>query len=267
MTKPMTTRSALRGSLVRSLGIVASLSAALTLSACGVILPNTSGGDPETGAVRTKTAKPSTAAPAKEETPSSVRRKTSAPSTAAKPSSSPSPTAKATWSNPSIKFYNEDTSIWYQNDDVVNLDAAGESGNIEGYITNNRACFGYVTRDTKQAIWALRGDDKALSETRANRRESIMTDYSAQDPVVVDLVRDDNGTMAGYERVFSTTVNFEDVGPRPYEGYRFDRVVGDYGFEFAILLLCEAGSNLTVEQWHQILSGVRLEGIDAGAME
>jgi len=82
----------------------------------------------------------------------------------------------------------------------------------------------------------------------------------------VEAVRDDSGTLPGYEETFSVTVNFSDAPNTPMDGYRFDRRVGEKGFTFEVMLLCPQGSLIGLDQWHTILGGIRLQGIDAGAM-
>ena len=82
----------------------------------------------------------------------------------------------------------------------------------------------------------------------------------------MEAVRDDSGTLPGYEETFSVTVNFSDAPNTPMDGYRFDRRVGEKGFALEVMLLCPQGSLIGLDQWHTILGGIRLQGIDAGAM-
>ena len=82
----------------------------------------------------------------------------------------------------------------------------------------------------------------------------------------MEAVRDDSGTFPGYEETFSVTANFSDSPNTPMDGYRFDRRVGEKGFTFEVMLLCPQGSLIGLDQWHTILGGIRIQGIDAGAM-
>ncbi|MCR2052086.1 hypothetical protein NSA19_04325 [Actinomyces bowdenii] len=263
-----------RPGALRLMAAAMCLSTALALSACGA-LGGSSGSSgsstpsPGSHAVAKRTDKgspaPASSAPAHKGT--GVKTKDpKAPKETQAASPSPSPTPSPTWPNPTIKFYNEDTSIWYQDDRVVNLDAVGSSGNLEGYRTNNGVCMGYVSREASQRVWSLRGDDALLSSVLIDRKQNVFTDYSAQGVVGADYVRDDDGTMPGYELAFTATMNFDDGSSEPVEGYRFARTVGDSGFQFEVMLMCRAGHNITVDQWHTVLSGLRLEGIDAKEM-
>ncbi|MBO3724531.1 hypothetical protein J5X07_05730 [Actinomyces bowdenii] len=250
------------------------LTTALALSACGPLggasgSSNSSTSSPGGNAVAKRTDKgtpaPSASAPASSGT--GVRTKDPKdPEKTQAASPSPSPTTSPTWSAPSIKFYNEDTSIWYQDDGVVNLDAIDSSGNLEGYRTNSGQCIGYVSREASERVWSLRGDDAMLSSVLIKREQDVFSDYSAQGVVGADYVRDDGGTMPGYELAFTTNMKYDDGSTEAMEGYRFARTVGDSGFQFEVMLLCRAGHNLTVDQWHTVLAGLRLEGIDAKEM-
>ena len=240
------------------------LSAALSLSACGSDgSPATSPRSPRTSSASSPSASPS---PSHSGVTLSQRTEAAEPPSDSEASASPSPTASATWSTPSIKFYNEDTSIWHQDDSVVNLDSVSSDGNIEGYRTNNNACFGFVTRETSQRVWSQRGNDDLSSSILIERKQQVLSDYNAQGAVAVDHVRDDGGTMQGYELAFSATMNYVDAPAEPVEGYRFARTVGDSGFQFEVMVLCQSGRNLSVDQWHTLLGGLRLEGLDAQAM-
>lgn len=260
-----------RPGALRLMAAAMCLSTALALSACGALGGSSGSSTPSPGgnAVAERTDK-GTAAPASSAPPRSgngVRTKDpKAPQETQAAGPSPSPTPSPTWSNPTIKFYNEDTSIWYQDDSVVNLDAVDSAGNIEGYRTNSGTCIGFVSREASQRVWSLRGDDALLSSVLIERQQEVFSDYSAQGMVGSDYVRDDGGTMPGYELAFTTNMKYDDGSTEAMEGYRFARTVGDSGFQFEVMLLCKAGSNLSVDQWHTVLSGLRLEGIDAKEM-
>lgn len=259
-----------RPAALRLLTASVCLSAALALSACGPTGSSGSSGSSSASASASHggvtLAERTGAAEDSGSTSTAESRPTTQEPTEPATSAAPSPTASATWSTPSIKFYNEDTSIWYQDDNVVNLDSVSSDGNIEGYRTNNNACFGFVTRETSQRVWSQRGNDDLSSSILIERKQQVLSDYNAQGAVAVDLVRDDGGTMQGYELAFSATMNYVDAPAEPVEGYRFARTVGDSGFQFEVMVLCQSGRNLSVDQWHTLLGGLRLEGLDAQAM-
>ena len=85
-------------------------------------------------------------------------------------------------------------------------------------------------------------------------------------PSPVEAVRDDNGTMPGYEVGFSGSVNFSNAPNTPVVGYRFSRTVGKEGYVLNVGLVCQTDTPASLEQWHTILAGIRVQGIDAGAM-
>lgn len=247
---------------LRLLTVALCLSATLSLSACG------SDGSPNTSprSSRTSSAPSPSASPSHSGVTLSQRTDAAELPSNSEASASPSPTASPTWSTPSIKFYNEDTSIWHQDDSVVNLDSVSSDGNIEGYRSNNNACIGFVSRETSQRVWSQRGNDSLSSTILIERQQQVMSDYNAQGAVAVDHVRDDGGTMQGYELAFTATMNYVDAPAEPVEGYRFARTVGDSGFQFEVMVICQSGHNLSVDQWHTLLGGLRLEGLDAQAM-
>ena len=51
-----------------------------------------------------------------------------------------------------MKFYNEDTSVWYQDDSIANPDAVTDQGNIEGFRTHDGNCQGIEKRDISEKI-------------------------------------------------------------------------------------------------------------------
>ena len=193
------------------------------------------------------------------------------------PSKSPSPTASAstpspsatTWTAPSVTVSSEDSSVWTHDDERIKKDSAGPNGTIDGYTVNaNPACFGYVSTSAEERYYSLRGvGDDIQSKAALKSQQTIFSGYqTTQGPNQVDAVRDDSGTLPGYEETFSVTVNFSDAPNTPMDGYRFDRRVGEKGFAVEVMLLCPQGSLIGLDQWHTILGGIRLQGIDAGAM-
>lgn len=193
------------------------------------------------------------------------------------PSKSPSPTASAstpspsatTWTAPSVTVSSEDSSVWTHDDERIKKDSAGPNGTIDGYTVNaNPACFGYVSTSAEERYYSLRGvGDDIQSKAALKSQQTIFSGYqTTQGPNPVEAVRDDSGTLPGYEETFSVTVNFSDAPNTPMDGYRFDRRVGEKGFAVEVMLLCPQGSLIGLDQWHTILGGIRLQGIDAGGM-
>lgn len=180
----------------------------------------------------------------------------------------PAPTvsAAAPWTPPDLKFYNEDYSVWYQDDSVVNTDAVTEHGNIEGYRTYSGSCIGYETRDISPEIHGLGLDDDTMSASLVEVRETTITNYAETNRTTLSLVRDDGGTMEGYSITWSGVFTYDDGTSENVEGYHFARAVGEAGLEFSVLAMCQAGHSITPEQWHTILSGIRIEGLSAGTM-
>ena len=191
-----------------------------------------------------------------------------APSTTPPPIPSATPSA-TTRTAPNVTITNEDTSVWAHDDERIKKDSAGPNGTIDGYTVNaNPACFGYISTTAEERYYSLRGvGDDIQSKAALKSQQTIFSGYqTTQGPNQVDAVRDDSGTLPGYEETFSVTVNFSDAPNTPMDGYRFDRRVGEKGFALEVMLLCPQGSLIGLDQWHTILGGIRLQGIDAGAM-
>ena len=126
------------------------------------------------------------------------------------PSKSPSPTASAstpspsatTWTAPSVTVSSEDSSVWTHDDERIKKDSAGPNGTIDGYTVNaNPACFGYVSTSAEERYYSLRGvGDDIQSKAALKSQQTIFSDYqTTQGPNPVDAVRDDSGTLPGYE--------------------------------------------------------------------
>ncbi|MDO4899101.1 hypothetical protein [Actinomyces sp.] len=174
---------------------------------------------------------------------------------------------KEAWSAPSLKFYNEDTSVWYQDDSVVNTDSVSDKGNIEGFRTWDHACIGYETRDISERIHYLGLDDDTMSSLLVAVSDSVISDYNETGRETLDLVRDDGGTMEGYSVTWTGTFNYDDGTSESVEGYKFARAVGEAGLDFSVEIICSSGNNVSASQWHTILSGIRIEGLKAGKMD
>lgn len=169
------------------------------------------------------------------------------------------------WSPPDLKFHNENWSYWYQDDSVTNQEAITENGNLEGYRTYSHTCVGFARRDISIAVYNSTLDDATLSDVRVDGSIEV-DDYAETARETVSLVRSDAGNLEGYNATFTGTVS-DGSSTIPVTGYRFARTVKSYGLNFEVMLTCRQGTELSLEQWHEILSGIRIEGLDATTME
>ena len=178
------------------------------------------------------------------------------------PSASPTP-----WTAPSLKFYNEDTSVWYQDDSIANPDAVTDQGNIEGFRTHDGNCQGIEKRDISEKIHDNPLSDDEMSSFLVDVKDSNISDVSETSRETVDRVRDDGGTMDGYSIGWTGTFTSQDGESQEVEGYKFARAVGDAGLKFSVMAMCRKGSSMTSDQWQTILGGIRIEGLTAGKMK
>ena len=107
--------------------------------------------------------------------------------------------------------------------------------------------------------------DEEKSASLAGTRLSNVDSFTETSREKVSLVRDDGGTMEGYNITYTGTYAWAD-GTTAVTGYRFARAVGAAGLNFAVMLMCVDGEQLSPDQWHEVLSGIRIEGLSAGAM-
>ncbi|MBW3069299.1 MULTISPECIES: hypothetical protein [unclassified Actinomyces] len=269
MTSPRTPRRPSARRATRALALALCLTSGLALAACGSGSGKASESTAASGgsglSLRASTQEPiPTLTPTPTPSPSSGVG-LSARSSEAPPSATPQQTEEP-WSPPTLKFYNEDTSVWYQDDSVVNTDAVSSNGNIEGYRTWDNACIGYETRDISERIHDLGLDDDTMSSLLVPVNDSVITDYNETGRETLDLVRDDGGTMEGYSVTWTGTFNYDDGTTESVEGYKFARAVGNAGLDFSVEIICSSGRNVSAAQWHTILSGIRIEGLKAGKM-
>jgi len=135
-------------------------------------------------------------------------------------------------------------------------------------VNSNQDCFGYIATDINERYFITRNTigDKELSDIAIRHQPKLFSDYQiTQGPTAVEAVHDDSGTFPGYEAAFSTTATISDT-PTPIDGYRFNRRVGERGIGVEVMLMCPQGTLIGLDQWHTILAGIRVQGIDAGAM-
>ena len=237
-------------SRARRLTLGLCLAVSLTLSACGPA---------HKGQLRVEPARASAEA--------SASSSATSPRTSSSPPSK-SPSAPATWSRPSVTFANEDTSVWSRNDDLADTSKNSNDLHIEGYEFNDgKGCQGYISQYVSEEYFTPHPIDGLQSMTDVSIKTDDYTTYqTTSTPSPVEAVRDDNGTIPGYEVGFSGNVNFSNAPNTPVVGYRFSRTVGKEGYVLNVGLVCQTNTPASLEQWHTILAGIRVQGIDAGAM-
>ena len=252
---------------VRALAAGLCLAVCLALSAC-IIDRGSTQSEGSDDSEQTRSSAPSPSAPRGP----IVSRRTDQPSpgaTSAAPSAAPTtsaPTAAPTpWTAPSLKFYNENWDYWYQDDSVTNQSSITSQGNLEGYRTYSGRCIGFIVRDISETTHLSPLSDEEKSSILAGTRLSNVDSFTETSRERVSLVRDDGGTMEGYNITYTGTYNWAD-GATAVTGYRFARAVSTAGLNFAALLMCVDGDQMSPDQWHEILSGIRIEGLSAGAM-
>ena len=237
-------------SRARRLTLGLCLAASLTLSACGPA---------HKGQLRVE--------PARAPTEASASSSATSPRTSSSPPSK-APSAPATWSRPSVTFTNEDTSVWSRNDDLADTSKNSNDLHSEGYEFNDgKGCQGYISQQISEEFFSSTPTDGLDSKTFVTSKSGdFATFQTTSAPSIVEAVRDNNGTMPGYEVSFSGNVNFSDAPNTPVVGYRFNRIVEKEGYALYAVVFCPTDSSASLDQWHTILAGIRVQGVDAGAM-
>lgn len=245
-------------SAVRALAAGLCLAVCLTLSACVI----NRGSTRSKGPAEPEQTRSSASSPSSPRGPI-VSRRTDQPSpeaTSAAPTADPTP-----WTAPNLKFYNENWNYWYQDDSVTNQDSITSQGNLEGYRTYSGRCVGFISRDISETTRLSARSDDEKSSSLAGAGEVNVSSFTETSREKVSLVRDDGGTMEGYNITYTGTYSWAD-GTTAVTGYRFARAVSAAGLNFAVMLMCVDGEQMSADQWHEVLSGIRIEGLSAGAM-
>lgn len=242
-----------RSRTLRALAAATSLVAALSLSGCGI------------GGAATSTTSAAQTTAAGGDSGGVLSDSTSEPTLPPKPT--PSPTASTPPAPPAsnVKFYVEDHTYWYQDDSITNQDAVSGSGNLQGFRTHQGGCLGYVKRDIEAIAYGTTLDDATLTDIWVGGNSEKLDNFTETGRETIALVRDDSGYMEGMNISFTGTYNSAD-GATPVTGYHYARAVGASGLVFTARLMCKQGSDPGLEVWHQILQGIRLEGITAGPL-
>lgn len=156
--------------------------------------------------------------------------------------------------------------MWEKDDSVVNSSAVTDKGNIEGLRTYDRHCVGYETRDITREIHSSGLSDKTLSEALLNDTHGFDS-YKGGDTSTVDLVRDDDGTMEDLSTSYTGTFKLADGSDQDIKGFRYTRAVGGAGLQLEVTIMCNIDHVVSEHQWHTILKGIRIDGLDAGTFE
>ena len=233
-----------RSNRLLTLGLT--LTAALALSACG---PAHKG---------QLTVEPANA---------SAEASTSAP----EPSETPSPTPSATtWTAPNVTISNDTTGAWHRQDDILKQPTNTSSEISQAYNFDAEGCLAIIFYKANHSIYDERkigGDNTTSSakvqETMPNHSSFAMT----SGPTSVSAVRDDNGTLPGYEIGYTATVKYASGSTGDVAGYRFFRQISDQGVTLEIFLECSPDKLASADTWHQFLFSTRVTGLDAGAMK
>lgn len=232
-----------RSNRLLTLGLT--LTAALALSACG---PAHKG---------QLTVEPANA---------SAEASTSAP----EPSETPSPTPSATtWTAPNVTISNDTTGAWHRQDDILKQPTNTSSEISQAYNFDAEGCLAIIFYKANHSIYDERkigGDNTTSSakvqETMPNHSSFAMT----SGPTSVSAVRDDNGTLPGYEIGYTATVKYASGSTGDVAGYRFFRQISDQGVTLEIFLECSPDKLASADTWHQFLFSTRVSGVDAGSM-
>ncbi len=233
-----------RSNRLLTLGLT--LTAALALSACG---PAHKG---------QLTVEPANA---------SAEASTSAP----EPSETPSPMPSATtWTAPNVTISNDTTGTWHRQDDILKQPTNTSSEISQAYNFDTEGCLAIIFYKANHSIYDERkigGDNTTSSakvqETMPNHSSFAMT----SGPTSVSAVRDDNGTLPGYEIGYTATVKYASGSTGDVAGYRFFRQISDQGVTLEIFLECSPDKLTSADTWHQFLFSTRVTGLDAGAMK
>ena len=196
----------------------------------------------------------------------SAEASTSAP----EPSETPSPTPSATtWTAPNVTISNDTTGTWHRQDDILKQPTNTSSEISQAYNFDTEGCLAIIFYKANHSIYDERkigGDNTTSSakvqETMPNHSSFAMT----SGPTSVSAVRDDNGTLPGYEIGYTATVKYASGSTGDVAGYRFFRQISDQGVTLEIFLECHPDKLTSADTWHQFLSSTRVTGLDAGAM-
>ena len=197
------------------------------------------------------------------------------PSSSDTPSATPTPTPSATssataWTAPNVTISNDTTGAWHRQDDILKQPTNTSSEISQAYNFDTEGCLAIIFYKANHSIYDERkigGDNTTSSakvqETMPNHSSFAMT----SGPTSVSAVRDDNGTLPGYEIGYTATVKYASGSTGDVAGYRFFRQISDQGVTLEIFLECSPDKLASADTWHQFLFSTRVTGLDAGAMK
>ncbi|WP_454932744.1 hypothetical protein [Actinomyces oris] len=197
-----------------------------------------------------------------------------APSSSDAPSATPTPTPSATssataWTAPKVTISNDTTGTWHRQDDILEHPVETPSKISQAYKFDAGGCLAIIFYDASQTIHdeGRRGGDNLSSSTKVQETMSNHSSFVvASGPTSVNAVRDDNGTLPGYDIAYTATVTYANGSTGDVAGYRFFRQISDPGVTLEIFLECSPDNLASSDTWHQFLFSTRVEGLDAGAM-
>ena len=199
---------------------------------------------------------------------------TADPSSSDTPSTSPTPTPSATssataWTAPNVTISNDTTGTWHRQDDILKQPVATSSKISQAYNFDTGDCLAIIFYNANQTIYdeGRRSGDNLSSSAKARETMSNHSSFVVTSgPTSVNAVRDDNGTLPGYEIAYTATVSYANGSTEDVAGYRFFRQISDQGVTLEVFLECTPDKLASADTWHQFLFSTRVTGIDAGAM-
>ena len=188
------------------------------------------------------------------------------------PSATPTPSATSSataWTAPNVTISNDTTGTWHRQDDILEHPVETPSKISQAYKFDAGGCLAIIFYDASQTIHdeGRRGGDHLSSSTKVQETMSNHSSFVvASGPTSVNAVRDDNGTLPGYEIAYTATVTYANGSTGDVAGYRFFRQISDPGVTLEIFLECAPDNLAPSDTWHQFLFSTRVSGLDAGAM-
>ena len=196
------------------------------------------------------------------------------PSSSDAPSTTPTPTPSATssataWTAPNVTISNDTTGTWHRQDDILEHPVETPSQLSQAYKFDAGGCLAIIFYEANQTIHdeGRRGGDNLSSSTEVQETMPNHSSFSVTSgPTSVNAVRDDNGTLPGYEIEYTATVTYSNGSTNNVAGYRFFRQISDLGVTLEVFLECTPDKLASADTWHQFLFSTRVAGLDAGAM-
>ena len=236
------------GTRLLTLGLT--LTAALSLSACGPAHKGQLSVEPAGASAEASTS--GSGAPSKTPTPT--------------PSAAPSST---TWTAPNVTISNDTTGTWRRKDDILKQPIETSSEISQAYNFDAGGCLAIIFYKANQTIYDERGrgGDNTISSVKIPETMPNHSSFSVTSgPTPVEAVPDDSGTLPGYEIGYTANVKYASGSTGDVAGYRFFRQISDRGVTLEIFLECDPNKLASSDTWHQFLSSTRVAGLDAGAM-